>query len=93
MNVGSVVVGVVATAAWWFGWLWPLTYVVVALLAALYTAQWNLVCGKLYQPPQPQPQITVTSVILQKMMVCLNAQVTIKGFSVCFCLYWGHISI
>ena len=61
MIVSSVIVGVVATAAWWWGWLWPLTYLVVALLSAFYTVQWNLVRGKLYQPPPAQPQVTAVS--------------------------------
>ncbi|KAK7097610.1 sorting nexin-25-like [Littorina saxatilis] len=68
MNTGSVLVGVVATTAWWFGWIWPLLYVVVALLTAYYTILWSLVRGKMYDPPPPKPQVTITSVILQKMM-------------------------
>ncbi|KAL8624040.1 hypothetical protein ACOMHN_041630 [Nucella lapillus] len=68
MNNLSFIVGIVATSAWWYGWLWPLIYVAVVILTAYYTAQWNLVRGKMYQPPPAQPHVTVASVVLQKMM-------------------------
>ncbi|KAK7496497.1 hypothetical protein BaRGS_00012149 [Batillaria attramentaria] len=68
MNVLGAAAAVITVAAWWYGWIWPLMYAGIAVLGACYTAQWRLIHGDFYRPSVPQQQITVASVLLQKMM-------------------------
>lgn len=74
MNAFGAAAAVVLATAWWYGWAWPLLYVATACMGAYYTVQWRLVHGDFYRPPTPQQQVTVASVLLQKMMVSILHQ-------------------
>lgn len=68
MLIGSVIAGLAALVAWWFGLVWPLVYVGVVLLSAYYTLQCNLLHGKFCQASAPTPQIYTATTFLQKLM-------------------------